>query len=161
MLKALTAPWLMRWQALAQRDRHALCIMGATLVAALFYAMLWQPSFKAQHEAKARYVKERELYGYISSFAAQSQANSQGATLAPAELSAALTALAARFNLKLEHLKANVEGEVELNLQAASAEPLINWLEAASGQGIDVRRIELSQSASGPLSAMLVVGVVE
>ena len=59
------SPLWQRWQRLAPRERTSLSLLGAFLLAVLFYLWLWLPAQRQAADAREYYQAQRELHAYM------------------------------------------------------------------------------------------------
>ena len=59
------SPLWQRWQRLAPRERTSLSLLGAFVLAVLFYLWLWLPAQRQAAEARDYYQAQRELHAYM------------------------------------------------------------------------------------------------
>lgn len=149
------SPLWRRWQRLPPRDRLALGLLGAFLVALLFYLWLWLPAQRHAAAAREHYQAQRELYAYLeqNSELARQMGRSDGVVLAPEELQGLVTQSAQQSNLRIESFDSSADGGLQVSLPGASFALLLRWLAELQALGVSVGEVSLERAGEGQVDA--------
>lgn len=150
------SPLWRRWQRLAPRERLALGLLAAFLVAVLFYLWLWLPAQRHAAAAREQYQTQRELHAYLeqnSELARQVGSGGEAVTLAPEELQGLVTQSAQQSNLRIESFDSGSDGSLQVSLPGASATLLLRWLAELQALGVRLGEISLERVGDGVVDA--------
>ena len=148
-------PLWRRWQRLPPRDRLALGLLAAFLVALLFYLWLWLPAQRHAAAAREHYQAQRELYAYLqqNSELARQMGRSARVALAPEELQGLVTQSAQQSNLRIERFASGAAGGLQVSLPGASYTLLLRWLAELQALGVNVGEGSLERAGEGQVDA--------
>lgn len=149
------SPAWRRWQRLPPRDRLALGLLAAFLVALLFYLWLWLPAQRHAADAREHYQAQRELYAYLqqNSELARQMGRSDRVALAPEELQGLVTQGAQQSNLRIESFDSGADGGLQVSLPGASYTLLLRWLAELQALGVNVGEVSLERAGEGQVDA--------
>lgn len=149
------SPAWRRWQRLPPRDRLALGLLAAFLVALLFYLWLWLPAQRHAADAREHYQAQRELYAYLqqNSELARQMGRSDRVALAPEELQGLVTQSAQQSNLRIESFDSGADGGLQVSLPGASYTLLLRWLAELQALGVNVGEVSLERAGEGQVDA--------
>ena len=150
------SPLWRRWQRLPPRDRLALGLLAAFLVALLFYLWLWLPAQRHAAAAREHYQAQRELYAYLeqnSELAQQMGRSGEQVMLAPEELQGLVTQSAQQSNLRIESFDSGADGGLQVSLPGASFALLLRWLAELQALGVNVGEVSLERAGEGQVDA--------
>ncbi|MBK3869187.1 type II secretion system protein M [Pseudomonas stutzeri] len=149
------SPLWQRWQRLAPRERSSLSLLGAFLLAVLFYLWLWLPAQRQAAEASAYYQQQRELHAYMAQnteLARQLQRSNQ-VELAPEQLQGVITESAQQGHLLIESFDNGSDGSLQVSLPGASYALLLRWFGTLQGLGVSVADVSLERAGEGLVNA--------
>jgi len=129
------SPLWQRWQRLAPRERTSLSLLGAFLLAVLFYLWLWLPAQRQAAEAREYYQAQRELHAYME------------------QLQGVITESAQQGNLRIESFDNSSDGGLQVSLPGASYALLLRWFDTLQGQGVSVVEVSLERAGDGLVNA--------
>ncbi|MBE7375302.1 type II secretion system protein M [Pseudomonas lopnurensis] len=149
------SPLWQRWQRLAPRERTSLSLLGAFLVALLFYFWLWLPAQRQAADAREYYQQQRALHAYMeqNTELARQMARSNHVELAPEQLQGVITQSAQQGNLSIESFDNGSDGSLQVSLPGASYALLLRWFEALQGQGVSIAEVSLERAGEGLVNA--------
>ena len=103
-------------QRLAPRERTSLSLLGAFLLAVLFYLWLWLPAQRQAAEARDYYQAQRELHAYMeqNTELARQMERSNQVELAPEQLQGVITESAQQGNLSIESFDNGSDGSLQV-----------------------------------------------
>lgn len=150
-----TSPLWQRWQRLPARDRLALLLLGAFLLAVTLYFSVWQPAQRTLAEAREHYQQQRALHAYLEQNAelARQMSRAPAPNLAPGQLQGLVTATAQQQGLTVESLEIGADGRLSIRLPEAPADTLLGWLAALQAQGVRLDEASLERVADGVVNA--------
>ncbi|EKM97216.1 general secretion pathway protein M [Stutzerimonas degradans] len=154
-MRLTDSPAWRRWQRLPPRDRLALGLLAAFLVALLFYLWLWLPAQRHAADAREHYQAQRELYAYLqqNSELARQMGRSDRVALAPEELQGLVTQSAQQSNLRIESFDSGADGGLQVSLPGASYTLLLRWLAELQALGVNVGEVSLERAGEGQVDA--------
>ena len=131
------SPLWQRWQRLAPRERTSLSLLGAFVLAVLFYLWLWLPAQRQAAEARDYYQAQRELHAYMeqNTELARQMERSNQVELAPEQLQGVITESAQQGNLSIESFDNGSDGSLQVSLPGASYALLLRWFDTCRGRG--------------------------
>ncbi|WP_278401667.1 type II secretion system protein M [Stutzerimonas kunmingensis] len=149
------SPLWQRWQRLAPRERTSLSLLGAFLLAVLFYLWLWLPAQRQAADARAYYQAQRELHAYMeqNTELARQMERSNQVELAPEQLQGVITESAQQGNLRIESFDNGTDGSVQVSLPGASYALLLRWFDTLQGQGVSIADVSLERAGEGLVNA--------
>ena len=102
----------------APRERTSLSLLGAFLLAVLFYLWLWLPAQRQAAEARDYYQAQRELHAYMeqNTELARQMERSNQVELAPEQLQGVITESAQQGNLSIESFDNGSDGSLQVSL---------------------------------------------
>ncbi|MBB3103238.1 type II secretion system protein GspM [Azomonas macrocytogenes] len=149
------SPLWQRWQKLPTRDRQALILLGAVLLALVLYLAVWQPAQRSLIEARSYYQQQRDLHAHIeqNTDLARQMSRIPHPTVAPEQLQGLVTQTAQQRGLIVESLDNGGDGTLTINLPNAAAVTLLSWLAELQRQGIQLDRSNLQRMGDGLVNA--------
>jgi general secretion pathway protein M len=153
-----------QYEMLSTRDRLALKIMAAVLIAVLIYSMLWLPAQKFMHSAEVKLAQNKQLLSLVTknsstlaSLAQQSRAGGAARTLDSQQLVSSVTNLARQKGVVLKRFEPSGENKLKVWVDDASFDKVITWLSALKKTlKVTVEQISIEKDdAPGQISARL------
>lgn len=126
--------WVLRWQALAARERAMLVAATVFVGLALLWALAFEPAWTGRQKLAAELPTLRAKLARVESLAAEAGqlSNVAGSTASPQELRTQLERSLATAGLSARVQSINVSGDlIELRLKAVPFPSLAFWLDAA------------------------------
>ena len=143
------------YQSLQSRERNVLAGGAAFLVVFLLYAAVLHPFFSSKSQLEQHVQEQAGLLAWMRPAAQQIQSlrGHQPAALPSGQSLLAVvdrSAAAAGFGDALKQVQTNNDGSVRLQLQAASFDGLVRWLDQLHGQyGLSAREF-IAQRGKSP-----------
>lgn len=155
-LRASASPLWSRWQQLAPRERLALTLLGACVLLAVLYLMLWQPASRELKSAQVYYQEQRALNAYLQQNAPQvrQQGGKPAVNLAPEQLQGLVTQSTQQYGLVVERFDSDGEGLL-VSLAKAPFEPLLRFLTDLQTQGVILSEVSMDRAGDGQVDAQL------
>lgn len=149
------SPLWLRWQRLQPRERLSLTLLGAFLLAVLFYAFLWQPAQQRARDAQANFEEQRELHTYLEQNTELARQMSRNTTvsLAPEQLQGLVTQSAQQSGLVIESFDFGNDGSLQVTLPSASYGALLRWFDELQAAGATLAEVSISQVGEGLVDA--------
>ena len=124
----------LKWQQLSIREQRLLMLAGGLLIALIFYLALWRPVHQAHDRALQRFDAARADWQWLNETLAHSppSATAPVRVLTPPALQEMLRQH--RLQSALKQLRPDRKGLIEIQLQQAPAQAIINWLHALRQQ---------------------------
>ncbi len=151
------SPLWQRWRKLPTRDRHALLVLGIFLLAVVFYLGIWQPTQRAQIQAREAYQQQRDLYAHLeqNSETARQLAHRPRSTVAAEQLQGLVTASAQQKGLQVESFANAGESNLTISLPNTPATTLLIWIAELQEQSIQLEQASLQRLDNGLVNASL------
>lgn len=151
------SPLWSRWQQLPSRDRLALAILAAFLLALSVYVLVWSPVQGHLIDARSRYEQALELHAHLQTQApiVRAQNKQAVAPLSADQLQGEVTASAQTHSLLLERMDSEGTGRLTVALAKAPFDKLVSWITAMSSKGIVLSEAHLERAEGGAVDARL------
>jgi general secretion pathway protein M len=130
------------------REQTALRVLGAALLVAAFWWLIWQPLYEGRQEARDQYIRAAQTLSWIQDNApvvrgAQQQASSTPST--DEGWTSRISSSASAHNLSLKGFTPEGDGAVRVMLEDQSFAHVMAWLQTLrSEQGVRAASIEIS-----------------
>ena len=161
MSTSLVSQMTERWEALEQREKLSLQVLGVALALVIAYFAIWQPA-KGFMDAQQTLVQERaDLLALVKSsreaLASASKGSGTGAALNSQQLVSTVTNLARKQSLNLKRFEPSGESKVKVWVEDVSFDLLVSWLSNLD-KNVKVKVEQISvekQDAPGVVSARI------
>ncbi len=137
--------------ALEQREQASLLVLGLVVVLYLFYMLVWTPLDNRRDELKLQNGAIAESRGRVDAMVSQllelrKGDSSQGRRR---NLTSEINESTGRFELPVMRLQPNSRGEIQVRLESAPFDKVLQWLyEMEFGKGLLVREVSLTQTGT-------------
>lgn len=138
------------WQQRPQRDRRALVVLAAVLLALLLWQGVWAPlqAWRDRQQADARAMMA--LNGHLRAQAPLlAAARAAALPLKDTPLPELAAGMAATAGVQLEQSSAQADGSWQLQARAADAQAALGWVQQLQRAGVGVLSLQLQAGASG------------
>lgn len=140
------------WYAgLEQREQVSLLVLGAVLVLYLFYMLAWSPLDHARDELKIQNGVIAESRARVDAMVSQllQLRKNPGNRAGQRNLTSEINESTGRFDLPVMRLQPNSRGEIQVRLESAPFDKVLQWLhELEFGKGLLVREVSLTQTGT-------------
>lgn len=144
--------WIAR---LDQREQLSLLVLGVVLLLYILYALVWSPldNMRDQLRRQNEAIVESSLRvnAMVSQVAQLRQGGAKGEAKPGAgrNLTTVINESTGRFNLPVIRLQPNSRGEIQVRLENASFNSVMQWLhEIEYGKGLLVREVSVTQAGT-------------
>jgi general secretion pathway protein M len=150
-----------RWNELSPRDQRILLYSAVVVGLLLFYLLVVEPVQSSRDNAEQRLHSAGEAYAVaqrqasdLKAAASGSSTSNSGSLLTQVESSAQQQGL----RNALQRLQPSGDNQIQVSLEGASYEQLMQWLSSLRRQGVRAQRVDIQQDRnSGLLGAQLLL----
>ncbi len=155
--RLMDSPLWHRWQRLAPRERLLLTLLGAFLLAVIFYLLLWLPAMRGVTDARQYYEEQRSLYAYLqeNTELARSMSRDNQPMLPPEQLQGLVTQTAQDRGLRIDSFDMNADGNLQVSLPGVSYSAMLFWVEELQALGVSLAEVSLQRAGEGRVDARL------
>jgi type II secretory pathway component PulM len=142
----LTDAFKSRWDGLQTREQHILRYGAVALGLLLFYLLIVDPVHTSRDTAEQRLRSAQEAYSVAQRQAADLRASaSNPETQASGSLLTQVESSAQQEGLRsaLKRLQPSGDNQIQVNLEGASYDQLIQWLSTLHQQGVRAERVDI------------------
>ena len=136
-----------RWDGLESRDQQILRYGAVILGLLLFYLLIIDPVYSGRDTAEQRLRSAQEAYSVAQRQAADlnSAASNPGGTSASGSLVTQVESSAQQQGLRsaLRRLQPSGDNQIQVSLEGASYDQLIQWLSTLHQQGVRAQRVDI------------------
>ena len=143
-----------RWSELPARDQRILRYSAVIVGLLLFYLLVVDPVHSSRDDAEQRLRSAQEAYAVaqrqasdLKAAASGSSTSSSGSLLTQVESSAQLQGL----RNALQRLQPSGDNQIQVSLEGASYEQLMQWLSGLHRQGVRAQRVDIQQDRNSDL----------
>lgn len=143
-----------RWSELQPRDQRILRYSAVIAILLLFYLFVIDPVHSSRDNAEQRLRSAQEAYAVaqrqasdLKAAASGSSSSNSGSLLTQVESSAQQQGL--RNTLK--SLQPSSDNQIQVSLEGASYEQLMQWLSSLRQQGVRAQRVDIQQDRNSEL----------
>lgn len=136
---------------LEQREQASLLVLGGVILLYLFYMLAWTPLDNRREELKIQNIAIAESRGRVDAMVSQlMELRKGGANQGKRRnLTAEINESTGRFELPVMRLQPNSRGEIQVRLENAPFDKVLQWLhEMEFGKGLMVREVSLTQTGT-------------
>ena len=131
------------------REQRALLALGAALVVALFWWLVWHPLYEGREQARNHYIRSAQTLSWIQDNASVVRGTQQQASSAPSTdegWTSRISSSASAHNLSLKGFTPEGDGAIRVMLEDQSFAHVMAWLQTLrSEQGVRPASIEISR----------------
>ena len=143
-----------RWSELPPRDQRILRYSAVIVGLLLFYLLVVDPVYSSRDDAEQRLRSAQEAYvvaqrqaSDLKAAASGSSASNSGSLLTQVESSAQQQGL----RNALQRLQPSGDNQIQVSLEGASYEQLMQWLSSLHRQGVRAQRVDIQQDRNSDL----------
>ena len=136
---------------LNQREQMSLLALGLAVALYLLYIFVWSPLDARRDQLALQNTAIAESQGRVDAMVSQVLQLRQGGAQAGAKrnLTALINDSTSRLQLPVMRLQPNSRGEIQVRIENASFDVLLQWLhEMEYGEGLLVREVSITQANS-------------
>jgi type II secretory pathway component PulM len=146
-----------RWYGLQTRERQILRLSAITLSVLLFYLLIIDPVYSSRDDAEQRLQSSQEAYWVMQQQAFDLKASlsnpgisASGSLLTQVESSAQKEGLRSA----LKRLQPSGNNQIQVSLEGASYQQIMQWLSNLNQQGVRVQRLDIEVDRKSDLLAV-------
>jgi type II secretory pathway component PulM len=143
-----------RWQGLQTREQHLLRYGAVILGALLFYLFIMDPVYSGRDDAEQRLRAAQEAFSVAQRQAVDLKAaSSNPGTLAAGSLLTQVESSAQQQGLRsaLKRLQPSGDNQIQVSLEGASYNQLVQWLSKLHQQGVRAQRVDIQRDRNSDL----------
>jgi type II secretory pathway component PulM len=136
---------------LEQREQASLLVLGVVILLYLFYILAWTPLDNRREELKVQNGAIAESRGRVDAMVSQLLELRKGGPNQGRQrnLTSEINESTGRFQLPVTRLQPNSRGEIQVRLENAPFDKVLQWLhEMEFGKGLLVREVSLTQTGT-------------
>lgn len=143
-----------RWSELTARDQRILRYSAVIVGLLLFYLLVVEPVHSGREDAEQRLRSAQEAYAVAQRQASDLKAAASGsATSNTGSLLTQVESSAQQQGLRnaLKRLQPSGNSEIQVSLEGASYEQLMQWLSSLRREGVRAQRVDIQQDRNSDL----------